>query len=695
MNDAETRHHYETCGFRIDPVQRVLFAADGARIPLPSRAFELLLFLVRHPAELLDKNRLMSAVWPNSVVEENNLTQAIGALRKALGEAPGEHRFLVTEPGRGYRFVAPVRMVGDMAVAGAPRSRRIGLILLAAVTCAGIAAAIVLWPRAAAAPADRSIAVLPFENHSEAGENAYLALGIQDEVLTLLTRVADLRVVPRTSTLRYADGATPGLRIGQELGVAYLLQGSVQRAGDTVRINVTLIDAAADRHVWAQSYERPAADVFAIESEVARSVAAALQARLTADELRVLARPPTANAEAYDDYLRARASAERISRTESDIRTAIAAYEDAVRADPGFAIAWAQLSRRHANLFTLAYDRSEARREAARHALDQAIRLAPDRFETQSARAYFSFVVEGDLEGAERLYRDLQRRAPQRGDATGGLAQVTRELGQFERSLDYTRHALQLDPLNPYVHAVLCQVYATGRELDLAMQTCERALTLLPGDAGARAQLATIYQARGELDKSRDQLRGLTPAPDDWRSLRAMSRQLMFERKPADAARLLAQYLEHADALGMRRGFVRRWLADAQRLAGDASGARATYTLSLQELDAEIAKQPANPALMAELIIVRGRLGSRDTGERLVPRCLELASNPRRESLIADCLQARLQAGLAGGDPGETVTRLKEALTIRGAFPPLTPALLRLDPDYDALRAREDFRALQ
>jgi tetratricopeptide repeat protein len=226
------------------------------------------------------------------------------------------------------------------------------------------------------------------------------------------------------------------------------------------------------------------------------------------------------------------------------------------------------------------------------------------------------------------------------------------------------------------------------------MQTCERALTLLPGDAGTRALLATVYQARGEPDRARDQLRGLTPAPDDWRSLRAMSQQSMLDRKPADAIRLLGQSLEHAEALGTRRGFVRRWLADAQRLAGDATAARTSYAKSLEELETEIARQPTNPAVMAELAVVRARMGSREAGERLVPRCLELAENPHREALIADCLQAGIQVALAAGDSRAAVTQLKGALTLRGAFPPLTPALLRLDPEYDALRSREDFQQL-
>jgi tetratricopeptide (TPR) repeat protein len=186
-------------------------------------------------------------------------------------------------------------------------------------------------------------------------------------------------------------------QIGRELGVSYLLAGSVQRSGDRVRVNVTLLDAAGDRHLWAATYDRGADEVFAVESEVAQGVAQALQARLTDEEHRGITRPPTENPAAYDAYLRARAFAERTTRTESEILAAIAAFQEAVRLDPDFAIAWAQLSRRHANFFSLAYDRSVARRQAALNALAQATRLAPDLIETHAARGFFEFVVEGNL----------------------------------------------------------------------------------------------------------------------------------------------------------------------------------------------------------------------------------------------------------------------------------------------------------
>lgn len=696
MEAAEPSQIYETGGFRVDATQRVLMAADGSRVPLASRAFDLLLYFVRHPGQLLDKNRLMTAVWPNTVVEENNLNQSIGALRKALGESAGEHRFLVNEPGRGYRFVAQVRFPAQDTPPAAARSRHrwpwvAGLALLA------MTAGLWWWRSPAPVPTpagERSIAVLPFENRSEARENEYLALGIQDEILTLLTRVSDLRVMSRTSTLRFANSPATSPQIARELGVAYLLEGSVQRAGNTVRVNVTLIDAAADRHLWAQTYERNADDVFAVESEVAQSVAMALQARLTADERRVMRQPPSANPAAYDYYLRARASAERTTRTEAEIRTAIAAYTEAVRLDPDFAIAWAQLSRRHANFFSLAYDRSAARRQAAIDALAQATRLAPGLIDTQAARGYFEFVVEGNLKGSEAEFLALESRSPQSADAAAGLEQITRELGQSDRSADYARRVLALDPLNPYRHSLICLNYLAYREFELALKTCDRALELLPGDAGILAAFAAIHQARGELDEARAKLRTLVPSPGDWRSLRVLSRQSLLDRKPREAVALLSRYLENADALGTRRGVVRRWLADAQRLAGDAVTAKATYSRALAEIETEIARQPANPVLMAELATVRGRLGEFEAAVRLQPRCLELARQPRREAFITDCMFARIQAELAAGQAAHAVTLLKEALTAQGAVPPLTPELLKLDPEYDALRSRADFQSL-
>jgi tetratricopeptide (TPR) repeat protein len=264
----------------------------------------------------------------------------------------------------------------------------------------------------------------------------------------------------------------------------------------------------------------------------------------------------------------------------------------------------------------------------------------------------------------------------------------------MDRSADYARRTLALDPMNPYRHSLICQDYATSDKLELALTTCERGLALLPGDVGIRALLATIHQARGELDRSRELLRNLSPGPGDWRSLRALSRQLLLERKPTEAAALLTKYLGQPASLGTRRGIVRRWLADAQRLGGDADAARTSYAQALLEIEDELERQPANPVLMAEHAILRGRQGLFEAGMRLVPRCLDLAQEPRRDAFIAECALAQIQVELAGGDDARAVASLRVALTTRGALPPVTKALLRLDPEYDNLRARKDFQAL-
>lgn len=696
MEAAKASQQYETGGFRIDAAQRVLRSADGARIALSSRAFDLLLFFVRHPGELLDKDRLMAAVWPGRVVEENNLNQCITALRKAFGESAGDHRFLVNEPGRGYRFVAPVRTAAtaELPVAPRPSSRRWPW-MLGVVAC--VAAAFFWWWRASDSPAtaiDRSIAVLPFENHSTAPENEYLALGVQDEILTLLTRVGDLRVIPRNSTQRYAGSTASAREIGGELGVAYLLSGAVQREGDRVRVNVTLLDAAGDRHLWASTYERSASEVFAIESEVAQAVARALQARLTTEEHQGITRPPTTNPAAYDAYLRARGFAERTTRSESEIRAAIAAFEEAVQLDPEFAIAWAQLSRRHANFYSLGYDRSPARREAAEHALAQATRLRPDLLEIKAARAYFLFVAAGDIEGAASVYRDLESQYPASADVAAGIAQTAHELGQMDRAFDYDRRVLALDPLNPYRHSIICLDYAMGHEFELALKTCDRALELLPGDTGILAIRANIYQSLGMMEQARNSLRSLNPAAGDWRTLRVMSRQFLLDREPRSAVALLEKYLANPDALGTRRGMVRRWLADALRLAGDTQAARTAYEMAQVDLTGEFNRQPENSLLAAELATVHARLGNRGVAEEFIGTCEKMAAKARRQAFVAECLRAKIQMSLATKSPN-VVALLRDALTKRGEFPPLTLALLALDPDFDGLRADRDFQALR
>jgi len=557
------------------------------------------------------------------------------------------------------------------------------------IAIAVVVAMVLAWrartPRPAANPA---IAVLPLENRSADPAFAYLAPGLQDELINLLSRVGSLRVTSRNSTQRYADAARGAPLIGRQLGVDYLLDGSVQRAGDRLRVDVTLRDAAADHVVWEQKFERPAADVFAIESELVQAAAEALQARrLTPAERTAVLQPPTPVPAAYDAYLRAHAHTERTARNELDILETIAAYQDAVRLDPKFTAAWAQLSRRQSSFYSMGYDRTEARATAARDALENAERLAPDSVDAKAARAYYVFVVQEDLEGAERAVRALEARYPSSPDIATGLAQITRELGQLDRSASYARRAIMLDPLNPYRQFQLCQDYLTSREIVLAVQTCDSARELLPEDVGILALKATIHQARGELAPARALIKPLAPDPGDWRTLRVVSRQFELDRNPQGASAYLEKFLAAPQQLGTRRGVVRRWLADAQRHAGDTETARATYDASRTELETELARQPSNPLFLGELAIVRARLGDRDAANDLAQRCTMVARATRRTGYIGDCGLARIQVALAANDSASLPGLLEEALSQRGSLPPLTVNLIRLDPDFDDQRA--------
>ena len=383
-------------------MKRLLRRLDGTPVPLTPRVFETLLYMVEHHDSVMDKERIMEAVWPDSIVEENNLAQAIWKLRQVFGETPGSHSYIVTVPGRGYRFVAEVNKRNGNIVSRVPadstttptsiqgpteadptadrhqllRKARHGTspsdwrifgAAIAAIIVVGLAALFFVRYRSlpasvrapsSPAPADavlsvpariaeKSIAVLPFENRSDEKENAYFADGIEDEILTRLSNIADLKVISRTSTRQYQSKPANLREIAKQLGVANILEGSVQKVADQVRVNVQLINVQSDSHLWAETYDRKLTDIFGVESEIAKGIAESLQAKLTGHEEQALAVKPTNNPEAYDAYLRGLAFEWRSfhSRSMTPTGKAVGFYERAVQLDPNFALAWARLSR--------------------------------------------------------------------------------------------------------------------------------------------------------------------------------------------------------------------------------------------------------------------------------------------------------------------------------------------------------------
>src|SRR5262245_26935227 len=403
---------YEFGDFQLDAAKRRLRRLDGTPIPLTPRVFDTLLYMVEHHDSVLDKERIMEAVWPDSIVEENNLAQAISKLRQVFGETPGSHSYIMTVPGRGYRFVAGVAQRSESATSAEPdagkeptkkpeivsvqvariqrpvtpwpRPRNTGWLWTFALSAALVVILIGLFsvrhrnsPHAAngptspapiatpsSAPAgipEKSVAVLPFDNLSDEKENAYFAAGVQDEITTNLARIAELKVISRTSANLYKSGNPRNSReIGEQLGVAHLLEGNVQRLGNRLRVNAQLIKVSTDSHVWAQTYDRDVADLFAIQSEIAQAIAAQLHAKISLAEKSSIERPPTADLDAFDLYTRAKSLSSPAffsNAGKKDLLEAIDLLNKAVSRDPTFFQAYCQLAWVHDVLYFLGYDR--------------------------------------------------------------------------------------------------------------------------------------------------------------------------------------------------------------------------------------------------------------------------------------------------------------------------------------------------
>ena len=269
-----------------------------------------------------------------------------------------------------------------------------------------------MFPPAVSSSLEKSIAVLPFENLSRDPDNAYFAEGIQEEILTRLASIADLKVISRTSTQRYQSKPGNLAEIAKQLGVANILEGSVQKAGDQVRVNVQLVNAQSDSHLWAETYDRKLTDIFGVESEIAKGIAEALQAKLTGREEQALAVKPTNNPEAYDAYLRGLAFEARGTYSIDTLRKAISFYERAVQLDPNFALAWARLSRAHALFYFARGDTTAARRDAAKSALENAQKLQPNSPETLLALGYYQYWVLRDYGLAKTTFGHVSKMLP-------------------------------------------------------------------------------------------------------------------------------------------------------------------------------------------------------------------------------------------------------------------------------------------
>src|SRR5437660_997693 len=540
----------------------------------------------------------------------------------------------------------------------------------------------------------KSIAVLPFDNLSRDPDNAYFASGIQDEIITRLAKIADLKVISRTSTQQYQSKPGNLSEIAKQLGVANILEGSVQKAADQVRVNVQLIQVASDSHLWADTYDRKLTDIFGVESEIAKAIADALQAKLTGGEQRALAVKPTNNSEAYDAYLRGLALEARTTTSPDDSEKAVGFYERAVQLDPDFALAWARLSRANAHVYFGGLDSTTARRDATERALNTAQELQPNSPETLVGQAYYQYWVRRDYELAKGTFGRVRELLPGSSDVPGALALIARRQGRWDESVAYWEQTLVLDPRNTEWLALAADTYAMLRQFPAALKTYDRVLDIVPNDPDTVASEAKIYQAEGNLEQAGKLLAGVNAQTPSFIAFLTKMNQLFLERQFDEAIRLIHSRLtEYRDVSDIERFFNPFFLVLAQENAGDIVEARATAQQMLRPLEPLSQKDPDNPNFAQALSLIHAVLGQKDTAikeaERaitLLPSGKDAVDGPRGEENLAF-------VEVLVGDKDRAIPRLQRLLEIPYSNC-LTPALLRLDPKWDPLRADPRFQKL-
>ena len=553
-------------------------------------------------------------------------------------------------------------------------------------------------------PAAKGIAVLPFENLSHDPDNAYFTEGIEEEILTRLASIANLRVISRSSTQQYQNGPRNLSQIAKQLGVANILEGSVQKAADQVRVNVQLIDARTDSHLWAQSYDRKLTDIFAVQTQIAREVADALQVNLTAREKQTLAVKPTNNLDAHDAYLRGLAFEAR-SRSPfyspDLVGKATAFYQQAVQLDPNFALAWARLSRANAYIYNSGTDSTPAaRREIAKTALDNAQKLELNSPETLLALGYYQYWVLRDYERAKITFDGIRGLLPSSSEVPHALGLIARREGQWEQSVTYLQQALALDPRNVRLLMNSAETYAVLRQFPAALKLYDRVLDILPNDLDVMAAKATVYQGEGDLKLASSLLSEITEQTPNEDTIRIKVTQLQLERNYSEAVRLLqARQAQFHFASEDDKANDQVTLAMVQRLAGDAAGAKITAEPARNTFQRLYQDQSDNFHLAAQLSQAYAAMGEKDSALKAAERAIVL--RPRaKDRMRGPALEENLALiQTMFGEHSRAISTLSELLqTPYNSWVyspvPITPALLKFDPIWDPLRGDPAFQRL-
>jgi TolB-like protein/class 3 adenylate cyclase/Tfp pilus assembly protein PilF len=602
--------------------------------------------------------------------------------------------------GRGWVIAVAVVLIAALIIGAVLLSRRSAPVATGTGALPAPHAPTATPMTTAAAIPEKSIAVLPFENLSEDKANAYFADGIQDEILTRLSKIADLKVISRTSTQHYKSAPENLPEIARLLGVAHILEGSVQKSADSVRVNVQLIKAANDSHLWADTFDRKLTDIFSVESEVAKAIAEQLRAKLTGQEEQVIAAKPTDNPEAYDAYLRGLAYNLKTASTAANSLAAQKYLKEAVRLDPKFALAWALLSYIDAvGYITVSLQPTVALREEARQAAETALTLQPNLGEAVLAKGQYYYGCLKDYDTAVHYFEQARQFLPNSSRIPESLAYVARRRDQWDRSDSYFIEAERLDPRNVNLLSQHALSYICLRRFPEALRKLDQVLNITPDDVDTLATKANIAQAEGDLPRAAALLAPLNPSADLTTPLETQVYQAILERRPAAMITRLQVLTKPDPALGFASGELRFWLGWAQEVAGDHAAAQETWRQAHRELEPFLKDQPENFNLLSDLALTNMGLGDKAAAFAFADKAM--AAIPIEKDAVSGTIPIEILARVAArmGEPDRAIATLQKLLSLPGFGAlaegmPLTPALLRLDPMFDPLRNDPRFQKL-
>ena len=531
---------------------------SGVRLRLQGQPIQLLAILLQSPGKLVTREELRTQLWPSDtfVDFDHSLNNAILRIREILGDSAGTPRYIETLPRRGYRFIGQVEEVGtetpetlpqsDPAAATTPpvTARRVRRFLNPSILIPALlilAAVIVLWQapsfshRASAAPI-HSVAVLPFDNLSGDASQGYLADGMTDQLITDLAQAGSLRVISRTSVMHYRNTKKTLPEIARELNVDSIVEGSITRSGDRVRVTAQLLRANSDEHIWADSYERNVGDILRLQSDVAQAIAQNVRADLTPQQIAHLRSAPAVNPAAYEAYLRGRFLFTAYSYSAPHLRAAQSNFEEAIRIDPNFAPAYAGLADSYIYLAFIRQVSPESAYQPAKQALAKALELDRNIAEAHEALATMRWRYDWDWAGAQREYRDTIAMWPsyicareddalllsQTGHRAEALAEITRsseldpsssvdsmesalyyQLRDYKALVDSARKGVEVDPNNWAEHFFLGMGYEGSGQLDQAIPEYQKAVELSGGDQDPTAALAHAYAVAGKRSEAK------------------------------------------------------------------------------------------------------------------------------------------------------------------------------------------------